>query len=812
MSTTVALEPPLPEVPYRGIEAFRFVDQQILAARDDEIWDLVSNVKLYRAVLFYGDSGTGKSSLINAGLLPKMLEGNYVPDRLRVQPFAGREIKIDRIAKSSGDPPTYLPSNFTPAEADIDGARAAAAAESFELPLNAFREELERLYAPSPESDDVDSLFLSSNSRPRPLLIFDQFEEFITLFEEAQRGGPTPEAKLAKEQAPQVQRAILEVLVALIQGTVPVTIIFSFREDYLAKFSSLFDSCPELLDQSQRLLPPSIDDLPKIIRAPFDTDLLQKHFLGSEVPEARAGSELTESLARRIAAALGRRSEGDAVNLTELQIVCLRLWQSLDPETLFRKDGVTGILRGYAADVFGSLPSELREEAVALLSHMVTGSNTRNIISENDLLARTSERTHLPHDQLHETLDELCDRGLMRRERRRDLYFYELASEYFVPWINERVGERDALEAEVKAKETRRKLAQQVIGVRRERRRTRLLRRLLIILAVVFAVLVGVGAYAAYLYKKSVENERQLVAAKQKEHDRDELYRQLRERSLAAITALGGQTDAEKLQALEQIKKWNEEGNFPPEFVAVLVGALSKTENPQIKQVVEDLSRALAQAAKNNPTLAQLIGKAAENNTGLAEKLPPRFYIKIADDSQKPMAQKAANALKQQGYLVPSIQNVGGDAQWDYELRYFRKGEEGMPPASDILTLLKQATGITWQDGYNSRYENSTKIRPGHFEVWFPAPTGQLLVSFVDEDGHPLHRVKTAIDFEPVAELGVHFSRKRPGNLAVRPGNYDVTINVQGFKPLRRSLSMEAGGEVDWSQLKLTREDSSSPR
>ena len=60
---------PVPEAPFRGIEAFRFIDQQIFAERDDEIWDLQSNITRYRAVLLYGESGTGKSSLINAGLI-----------------------------------------------------------------------------------------------------------------------------------------------------------------------------------------------------------------------------------------------------------------------------------------------------------------------------------------------------------------------------------------------------------------------------------------------------------------------------------------------------------------------------------------------------------------------------------------------------------------------------------------------------------------------------------------------------------------------------------------------------------------------
>jgi len=41
--TTFTTIPPLPESPYRGIESFRYIDQQIFSARDDEAWDLLSN-------------------------------------------------------------------------------------------------------------------------------------------------------------------------------------------------------------------------------------------------------------------------------------------------------------------------------------------------------------------------------------------------------------------------------------------------------------------------------------------------------------------------------------------------------------------------------------------------------------------------------------------------------------------------------------------------------------------------------------------------------------------------------------------------
>ena len=340
---------PLPDAPYRGVEPFRFTDQQIFAARTEETWTLLSNVTLYRAVLLYGASGTGKSSLINAGFLPQILKENQIPDRLRVQPFAGREIKVERIRITGNEEQAaYLPSSFAPADSNTS-------AESIELSLADFKARLEK-FRLAPASAESGDLFRAPRATPRPLLIFDQFEEFITLFEEAQRMD-TNETGGAAKVALAAQADVLQTLVELIQDeTLPVKIIFAFREDYLAKLSLLFEYCPELLDQAQRLVPPNIEALPNIIRAPFTNPDLRAHFLR----QGNTGSEISESLAQEIAAELSRLSEGDNANLTELQIVCQRLWQAPDAENLFAKDGIEGLLKSYGTDVFRNFTPEPR--------------------------------------------------------------------------------------------------------------------------------------------------------------------------------------------------------------------------------------------------------------------------------------------------------------------------------------------------------------------------------------------------------------------------------------------------------------------
>ena len=90
-------ELPLPKKPYRGILAFRLLDWRIFLERDAETDRLANLVSLYRGVLLYGQSGAGKSSLVNAGLIPDALRRGRAPERLRVFPDPGRELSVERI-------------------------------------------------------------------------------------------------------------------------------------------------------------------------------------------------------------------------------------------------------------------------------------------------------------------------------------------------------------------------------------------------------------------------------------------------------------------------------------------------------------------------------------------------------------------------------------------------------------------------------------------------------------------------------------------------------------------------------------------
>jgi hypothetical protein len=266
-----------PAEPYRSLKAFRFADAGILAARDREIERLIRLVTMYRGVLLYGESGAGKSSVVNAGVLPRLTEEGFWPHRIRVQPRAGHELALEPILSADEGDHAFLPSAFEGAAPD--GRLVLAASELAGA--------------------------VSAASRAGPiLLVFDQFEELVTLFPEGSTLTDT-------------QASILDAIVGLLRSReLPVKLLFVFREDYLASLEPLLKEQPDLAHQSLRLVFPPVECAQEIIRAPFE------RFPGTY------RAELSPELAERIAASVAERSGGSDLNLSELQIVCHRLWQA----------------------------------------------------------------------------------------------------------------------------------------------------------------------------------------------------------------------------------------------------------------------------------------------------------------------------------------------------------------------------------------------------------------------------------------------------------------------------------------------------
>src|SRR5581483_8007631 len=93
----------LPKAPFRGLRSFRYADHPIFFARENQTRKLLRLVNISPGVLLYGGSGTVKSSLITAGLIPEVMHEGFSVERLRVHPRTNEEFIVERMKASDDD-------------------------------------------------------------------------------------------------------------------------------------------------------------------------------------------------------------------------------------------------------------------------------------------------------------------------------------------------------------------------------------------------------------------------------------------------------------------------------------------------------------------------------------------------------------------------------------------------------------------------------------------------------------------------------------------------------------------------------------
>jgi hypothetical protein len=205
-----------------------------------------------------------------------------------------------------------------------------------------------------------------------------------------------------------------------------------------------------LPDHYLRLSSLKSDHIAYIIRAPFEK--FPRQF----------NTEIDQILANEIQRQFERKGMVHSMHLTEVQIVCRYLFDNVQAENDLNNifttaGGVEGILRDYLERALKKLGEEYSELAISLLSEMVSKEGTRKVISQDDLVAQTKDDYHFQEAKICETLENLDHKAkLIRKERRRNIYYYEISSEFLVDWIKEKAFERKKERENRKLKEEHR--------------------------------------------------------------------------------------------------------------------------------------------------------------------------------------------------------------------------------------------------------------------------------------------------------------------------------------------------------------------
>ena len=357
---------PLPERPYKFLDYYEAGDAAIFFGRRQEAQTLSSLIHAHRLVLLYGASGVGKTSLLLAGVVPRLEHADPPYEALYVRALEDPALAVRQAVRRR-----------------LPGAHLLK-----DGPL-------------------VDFLDAATQALGRTLVItLDQFEEFFIRL------------------SPQYRTAFVGELGALYDTRdVPVKVVLSLREDWLASVGEIETRIPDVFRTRMHLLPLARDQARQAITAPV------------ERLEVRYEQALVEQLLDDLA---GHERLG--VMPPQLQLVCSALYDGLAPgerritlAAYERLGGTRGVLRRYLDDELARLGSAERVLAGAVLEELVTSQGTK-AVKTGDELARAL-RADLPDMKL--VLDKLVRARLLRTLEHEDgRAAYELAHEYLIREIS----------------------------------------------------------------------------------------------------------------------------------------------------------------------------------------------------------------------------------------------------------------------------------------------------------------------------------------------------------------------------------------
>jgi tetratricopeptide (TPR) repeat protein len=223
--------------PWPGLRAFGENDRDFFFGRGRETLELLALVQRSPVVVLYGQSGLGKTSLLQAGLFPRLKELNFLPFRVRFDhgddaPPLARQITLAVAAEFD--------------RAQIKGPRPADGETLWEY--------FHRV--------DVD-FWGPRNRLLTPVIVLDQFEEIFTLGHRSEKSSARA-AEFQKELEAQLEHrppdAVRERLEAHPDEALrydlkkqAVKFVITLREDFLPDLDPWRDRMPSLLPNRFRL-------------------------------------------------------------------------------------------------------------------------------------------------------------------------------------------------------------------------------------------------------------------------------------------------------------------------------------------------------------------------------------------------------------------------------------------------------------------------------------------------------------------------------------------------------------------------------
>ena len=319
--------------PFPGIRPFDVQEKYLFFGREDQTAELLTRLRKTRFLAVVGSSGSGKSSLVRAGLIPELHGGTMAA--------AGSAWEV-AVMKPGGDPLTNLAKSLVDAD----------------------------LY--DPDQEDVVSMIRASLSRSgmglvdtiqqsdlesktNLLIVVDQFEE---IFRFRRMTG------ISEEEAGHFIRLLLE---ASQDESCPIYVVLTMRSDFLGDCAQ-FGGLAEAVNEGEYIIP-------RLNR--------NQRKQAIEAPSRVGGREMSNRLVQRL---LNDISD-DPDQLPILQHALMRTWEywvqagsegPVDLEHYQATGGMTEALSRHADEVFQSLPDGEHRRIATLIFKSLTEKVSEN--------------------------------------------------------------------------------------------------------------------------------------------------------------------------------------------------------------------------------------------------------------------------------------------------------------------------------------------------------------------------------------------------------------------------------------------------
>jgi hypothetical protein len=381
------------EHPWLGLASFTEETRSFFYGREEEVAELARRVQRKLLTILFGKSGLGKTSILRAGIVPRLRPLAFCPVYVRIDysrdaPAPGEQIKqaIFRASEASGQ--------WTHVGVAVPG---------------------ESLWEFLHHRGDF--LRDASGRTLTPLLIFDQFEEIFTLAQ-GDDFGRRRAAEFVEELADLVENRPPKALEARIDADDDVAgqfdftrgdyrVLIALREDYLAHLEGFKAAMPSITQNRMRLAPMTGEQALEAVMKPGGRLVSQ---------------EVAEAIVRFIAG--GAELRNAEVEPSLLSLICRELNNARIAQ---RRSEISADLLAGSHD---TILAEFYERALAdqpagvrhfIEDQLLTESGFRESLAEERVKKAFAAAAAAP-----DALARLVDRRLLRVEERLDVRRVEL--------------------------------------------------------------------------------------------------------------------------------------------------------------------------------------------------------------------------------------------------------------------------------------------------------------------------------------------------------------------------------------------------